>query len=136
MNENPPYGPPTERIEAMIERRVMELQTLVFERLNSVEAARVIQATEYERRLSLLNGEHATLSQMKNDFVLRIIFDAEMNRLRAEAAAQERLANDDRQKQTEATQATRRNAMVAWGGFLTAAMGWAISYFLTRGLPK
>jgi hypothetical protein len=119
----------------MIQRRVMELQILVFARLDSAETARVIQATEYERRLALLNGEHATLNQMKNDFVQSLGYNKDLDSIRTEMRALRTLIDDNRQTQETAAQTTRRNAMVAWTGFATAAIGWAISWFLTRKPP-
>jgi hypothetical protein len=81
------------------------------------------QAKEYERRLEKLNGEHATLSLMKDTYVPREVYDRDQERARDEA------------KVNAAAAIVNRRAMVfAIAGLAAALVGWGIT-LLVRFLP-
>jgi hypothetical protein len=121
----PPFS--TERIEVMIERRVREAEETAKAKFLSLEKALDLQAKEYTRRLDLLNGEHATLAQMKNDFVLRVIYDKDMDRLRLQDETARKAAEEARVRQDVAMATSRRNTLTLWVAIGLALVGWAIT---------
>ena len=107
------------------------LKILIFEMFASRDYALVIQAREYERRLALLNGEHSTLVDMRNDFVLRVVYDKDMDRMRDEAnRAREAVESQTAVNATTAAQ-NRRNT-VGWSiAILIAVVGWGLTLLST-----
>lgn len=122
--------PSLDRIEALIDRRILVLQTLIFQMLSSRDEALKIQAIEYERRLSLLNGEHDTLINMREDYVLRLVYNKDMDRMRDEANAA-RAAVEDQRRVNELAAAQNRRNTIGWiiAGMI-ALVGWGLTVAL------
>ena len=63
---------------------ITALQTLLEARMNASDTALVMQAGEYQRRLSLLNHEHARLEKMSKTYVRSDIYAKDNERLYTE----------------------------------------------------
>ena len=99
------------------------------------QEALVLQASKYEDRLRKLNGEHATLLQMREDFVLREVYNKDMDRLMAERYQSRRDMEEGKAAATLAAQVARRNAVWAAAGMLIALIGWGLT-LLFHYLPS
>lgn len=58
-----------------VEKSVAVLRTAVEKDITSLHDARVLQATEYERRLHALNGEAASLKAMQLTYLTRLEYN-------------------------------------------------------------
>jgi hypothetical protein len=120
------------RIETLIERAVSALRAEIAAR----DRALVLQATEYERRLGILNGEHSTLRDMRGDFVLRVVYDGDLDQMRRAADLARRDADEQRALNTRAADANRRNTVGWILACAIAIVGWGITLvpkFLAAG---
>jgi hypothetical protein len=85
-----------------------------FEALRAADAiALQLQASKYEDRLTKLNGEHATLAQMKDTYLPREVYERDVQQARHE-----------REAQISAMNANRRTILLTLG---VALVGWALT---------
>ncbi len=117
-------------IREAVERGTAELRAFFLAELASRDRALALQAVEYERRLTLLNGEHDTLAAMRDSYVLRVVYDKDMEKIAEEKALGAHLVAETRQNQELATAANRRNYTTAITAAACAIVGWGISVVL------
>ncbi len=116
-----------EQTDKLIDRRIADAVALIGARLDGDDRARVLQAGEYERRLEILNGEHSTLSSMRETYVLREVYAKDLERLYTERNETRKAAEEQRLLSDAAKVAAQRNAMVAAMGMVIALVGWGIT---------
>lgn len=116
-----------EQTDKLIDRRIADAVALIGARLDGDDRARVLQAREYERRLEILNGEHSTLSSMRETYVLREVYAKDLERLYTERNETRKAAEEQRLLSDAAKVAAQRNAMVAAMGMVIALVGWGIT---------
>jgi hypothetical protein len=108
-----------------LEKFLLAKIDLVRADLVAADKARELQAKEYERRLSDLNGEHRRLDSVQATYVRNDIYEKDREELRKERGIQQERAD-----------ASRRAAVVAWTAGAIALVGWAltgIGFYLSRG---
>lgn len=89
-----------------------------------------LQAEKYEDRLIKLNGEHATLAQMKDTYVPREVYDRDMDRARSERGVAQSAVENARVQMDIAATANRRSTVIAISGVAIALVGWVITIAL------
>lgn len=114
----------------LLSQKIDALQRLVEARFAANDKALELQAIETHRRLAILNGEHATLTQMKDDFVLRVVYDKDQDRAREDSIAAKLSVEQQRQTNMQITAVNRRNTLVIAMTLAIALIGWAITLAL------
>ena len=116
-----------DQISQLIDRWVADAERLFGVRMDNYEKALVLQAVEYERRLNHLNGEHATLTGMRDAFVLREVYNKDLERLYTERNDAQKIAEEQRSQSESYKITAQRNAMGATMGMVLAVVGWGIT---------
>jgi GGDEF domain-containing protein len=113
-----------------VDRRLLEMGRLFVEKLAARDAALVMQAKEYERRLEALNHEHEMLARMAGTYVSTVAYDADKEAVRLLAErTRERSETLERQQEANA-QNNRRTRLTAIVGAAIAIIGWGITLIL------
>lgn len=97
-----------------------------------------LQARELKRRLKILNGEHATLAQMKDTYVPREVYDRDMERARENEQTSATAQAAALREAGIAATANRRTMVYALVGVAIALVGWAITilfHFIPEAHP-
>ena len=111
------------RVHDVLDERFRAIE----QRFEANAAALKHQATETERRLGILNGEHATLAQMKDTYVSREVYNKDQDTMRMDRAlAIDRAQRIEDLAKDQAAQ-NRRTLLMALCGLATALVGWAIT---------
>jgi hypothetical protein len=120
----------------LIETRLVALEqlftaklALLEGRLTAADTARVLQATEYERRLAALNHEHDTLAGMARTYVREDIYAKDMDARRLEGDKNRELIEQARLRQELNTSQSRRNTVGLVITGIIAVVGWLILLF-------
>jgi hypothetical protein len=119
-----------EQLSALIDRRINDRAMLIDERSRSENVARMLQATEYERRLDELNGEHKTMERMRETYVLREVYTKDLERMYTERNESRKVSEEQREAAELSKTTATRNAMIAAMGMLVALVGWAMTLLL------
>lgn len=117
-------------LREFMEQRFSDLKEIMESKFHSVEVTRDLQATEYERRLKELNGEHDVLATMSKTYVNDDVYQVDLRGLRDEFQRIRDAADASRQKQEENSAQNRRNNMLVFITLFIALVGWAISISL------
>lgn len=126
-----------EGISQVAERRVEALERLTDAHFEATDKARELQATEYERRLEILNHEHSRLDQVQATYVRDDIYGKDMERLYQERQAQQSQAENFRTAQEIATATNRRTTLLTMVTAAVSLMAVIISIVLhfSPGVP-
>ena len=87
-------------------------------------------AEEMQRRLTTLNGEHQTLSTMRDTYVLREVYTKDLERLYTERDEARKTSEIARNDALAASAVARRNTVWAVAGLMVALVGWIITLVL------
>lgn len=117
-------------LREFMEQRFSDLKEIMESKFHSVEVARDLQGTDYERRLKDLNSEHDVLATMSKTYVNDEVYQLDLRGLRDEFQRIRDAADTSRQKQEENSAQNRRNNMLVFITLFIALVGWAISIFL------
>jgi hypothetical protein len=121
--------------------RSENLKTLLQDRLTHMDHARAIQATEYERRLTALNHEHARIELLQNTFVRIDTNDKDWDRSRGDNLRDWTQLREERQQENALDAAAktaletsndtmRRNTLLAIVSGLIAILSVVVSVAL------
>jgi hypothetical protein len=89
-----------------------------------------LKGTEIERRLALLNGEHAALATMAQTYVPREVYERDLERLRLDRIAADVESKRARETAEISAKSGRRSMAIAMIGLGSALIGWAITVVL------
>ena len=109
---------------------IRALQILLEARMDAADKALVMQSTEYQRRLDILNNEHARLDKMSQLYVRNDIYAKDSERLYTERHEAMVIAERNRTEMDMAEAAARRQVLFT---AITVALA-VISLLVSVGL--
>ena len=116
--------------QVAIDRAFRVLEAVMRAEFAARDKAMELQAVEYERRLEKLNGEHQTLSSMRDLYLSRDIYQKDQETMRSDRATAidraQRLEDQSREQQAS----NRRNSLGWIAAALIALIGWVITLAL------
>ncbi len=119
-----------DRVYMIVKRELESLKTLITQRLDLEGKAVELLAEEIERRLELLNGEHDTLSEMKNVYVRTDVYKRDMDRIYDEGRLRQKEQEEARIRQDVNESTTKRNNLTIMAAVGIALIGWALTIFV------